>query len=863
MRLHRLEITDFKGIDHREVSFADTGVTVVNGANEAGKSSMIEALDLLLGERADSKKKSVKAVQPSGRDVGSEVTAELTCGDHRFRYFKRFNSRPETTLTILEPRREQLTGRAAHERVQQILDASLDNALFDALRLLQTTDPDIGGLADSSALSRALDLAVGSGQDSSGTADDDTALVDAVESEYRRYFTATGRETGELATARQAAAEADAEVTARRAARDAVAEAADELPAVDAELRALTDDLLHANEEVASAVAARAQARELVATVEHARTKVAQKQSALQLVERRREERTERDRQVNELAARVTADEATLADTVSAAETADREAAELETSLHGSRTERDRRRSELDAAVAAEAAASVRERIERIDRILAEVTAATTRREAFDAEVAKNPVTAAEVAEANRLSHAITAAQATVDAAAALIEVTALSDRPVEVDGAAIDGTVELTAVGQSVVEVPGVVRVVVQGAASTQALADELAAARRAADVLISRCGVASLDEIADRAEARAAAGRAATEIETAIRRLLDGSTPEKLTAMRDQLAAALPDDESVPELSAAELRVAERDLSDLIAKAERTAADRRAAADNARTRAELLAAGLERLRADLSEGRETLLTDRAKYSDEALDGAVATARADLDHVEGELDAAETEAECADIARLEAVCAEAEDRVARLRERERTLENRKVALRTQLELFRTENRLDELADAEAAASAAHDDLRRVSERAQGARVLHETLNRKRTESRSRYVAPFTACLEELAAPVFGESVRFEVDDDFTITSRTLDGTTVPVSDLSGGAREQLGLIARLACARIVDAADGVPVIVDDALGYSDPDRLASMTAVLGQAATSAQIIVLTCDPDRYALVPDATTIAV
>ena len=48
MKLHRLVLTNYRGIIHREIEFPDHGVVVVSGANEIGKSSMIEALDLLL-----------------------------------------------------------------------------------------------------------------------------------------------------------------------------------------------------------------------------------------------------------------------------------------------------------------------------------------------------------------------------------------------------------------------------------------------------------------------------------------------------------------------------------------------------------------------------------------------------------------------------------------------------------------------------------------------------------------------------------------------------------------------------------------------------------------------------------------------
>ena len=46
MELHRLVLANYRGIAHREIVFPDSGVVIVGGANEIGKSSMIEALDL-------------------------------------------------------------------------------------------------------------------------------------------------------------------------------------------------------------------------------------------------------------------------------------------------------------------------------------------------------------------------------------------------------------------------------------------------------------------------------------------------------------------------------------------------------------------------------------------------------------------------------------------------------------------------------------------------------------------------------------------------------------------------------------------------------------------------------------------------
>ena len=145
MKLHRLVLKNYRGIDHREIEFPDHGVVVVSGANEIGKSSMIEALDLLLESKDRSTKKEVKQVKPTNGDVGSEVTAEISTGPYRFVYRKRFHKKCETQLTVLEPRREQHSGDEAHDRVQAMLAETVDTELWHAQRVLQVSVDGGGG----------------------------------------------------------------------------------------------------------------------------------------------------------------------------------------------------------------------------------------------------------------------------------------------------------------------------------------------------------------------------------------------------------------------------------------------------------------------------------------------------------------------------------------------------------------------------------------------------------------------------------------------------------------------------------------------------------------------------------------------
>ena len=140
----------------------------------------------------------------------------------------------------------------------------------------------------------------------------------------------------------------------------------------------------------------------------------------------------------------------------------------------------------------------------------------------------------------------------------------------------------------------------------------------------------------------------------------------------------------------------------------------------------------------------------------------------------------------------------------------------------------------------------------RVGSRARAVQLLRTVMVRHRDTTRLRYVEPFRAELQRLGRPVFGPSFEVDIDTDLCILNRTLDGCTVPYESLSGGAKEQLGILARLAGAALVAKEDAVPILIDDALGFTDPERLAKMAEVFDTLGERGQVIVLTCTPARY-----------
>ena len=246
---------------------------------------------------------------------------------------------------------------------------------------------------------------------------------------------------------------------------------------------------------------------------------------------------------------------------------------------------------------------------------------------------------------------------------------------------------------------------------------------------------------------------------------------------------------------------------------------------------------------------------------SDEAIDSQLAAAEATLSTRVAELSEVQSQLAAQDPETVEELLLNSRAVRARLADELHDNEGRVRELRTKLSLLGEEGLSTQLDGAKS--ELAHLTVTRDQSeaRAAAAKLLYETFARRRTEAHHRYVAPFRQGIESLGRLVFGSSLEVELADDLSIWRRTLDGVTLDFADLSTGAKEQLGMISRLACASIVATDGGAPVIFDDALGWSDPRKLERMGAAISKAGRSCQIIVLTCTPGRYASVGDAEVV--
>lgn len=874
MKLHQIVLRNWRGVEERTVTFAPTGVTVVEGPNESGKSSLVEALDALFDHLDDSKKRDILAIKPVHKDAGAEVEAEIETGGFRFTYFKRFHKKPETRLTVTQPRAESLTGRDAHERAEAILGETVDIALWRALRIEQGQEVAQANLAGQRSLSAALDRAAGVAR----TGEAEETLFAAARTEFERYFTATG-------AARKETTAAEAEVV--RLETGLAQDRADLARLVaDVERSAQLDrEAVEAAGVAGETARAEVQHEERLRDVERLAIRVREAKVALDAAdlaardaESRATERAalvEEDRAAAEASRQLAAGDDLAAPAFDAAHReldaaeaalalASKIADEAERTATVRQQDSDWRKDALDLQLLGER----RSRIDAADAAAADAESVLTKNVVTD-EVLKKLSAAHLDAEKARAAFA---------AGSPEVHIRALADIEPSIAGAtrtlAAGAEATIPVAGSLALVLPGVAAIDVRTGSSASDLRDALEKRTRQFAESSAAAGVESLDA-AVRANAAWQAARRDLEARDGVLRdnlrdLTREQLAQKLTNLAPRVAgypsarvATIPIPTDFDE--AQDAARAAKSAQDAARKARAVAEKRREAARSEadrlrdeRTRTEL---GRERARTQALMSAARLREARAKATDNDVAHRVESTRearavAERLHLAGASrlsDAQpETARERAEIAR--AARKRADDRL-------RGIEDERIEVHARLK-ERGEAGLAERVDiTETKLERARDDLARRRVHATAARLLFETLDAERAVARKAYVAPLRAQIERLGRFVYGAGFSVDLSDELQIASRTLDGRTVPFESLSGGAKEQLGVISRLACALTVADDDGVPVVFDDTLGNTDPARIEAMGALLAIAGKRCQIIVLTCVPDRFRHVGAATVV--
>jgi uncharacterized protein YhaN len=125
--------------------------------------------------------------------------------------------------------------------------------------------------------------------------------------------------------------------------------------------------------------------------------------------------------------------------------------------------------------------------------------------------------------------------------------------------------------------------------------------------------------------------------------------------------------------------------------------------------------------------------------------------------------------------------------------------------------------------------------------------LLRDTLRTAESEAKARYLAPVTTRVEPYLR-VLLPGTNLMLDEDLHIARLKRNGVEEDFTRLSEGTQEQIAVLTRLAFAELLlDQGRPATVILDDALVFSDDDRIERMFNIMTRAAERLQIIVVTC----------------
>ena len=875
MRFLYLRVANYRGISAAEIKIAQTGITLVQGPNEVGKTSLGEAIGILFEFPDSSKHRVIEAIRPVHRDEGPEIELQAESGPYAFTYFKRFYRKPQTKLTITRPNPENHTGREAHERAEAILRETLDIDLWKALTIQQGDAIQQPVLANQTSLSAALDKVAG-GHPADPRVE---GLFDKVREEYSRYYTERGAERKELTESRKVQTDAQIEVARIEEAIRDLEQDIDRAATLQREL----GQLRCKEEELAKDVSLHTASLEEIGALESAlsaaRLKLETARKSEQVARRDKEARQGLIDAVAKAAKAHKDVEESSVMSLSALNHANGELKEAQTAYN----EADRVRRGMDALTVLRRAdfdyfnnmlhlEQLRERKERIDQ---------ARKNAAQAEdvLARNRVDNRALKAIQDAERAFLTANAQLETGAPSVLLRGLAECLLSINDSEVrlgKGEVRtLSVADRSRLTIPGTLDIEISAGSSTESLSRKVEEVQRILENACTVAGVASPDEARKAFEERREASRdveSKGQVEKEnLRDLTYDQLERKLRSLQkdvpEYLAKRVLEPAICPDLESAKKEWANAETVQRKANNEWETA--REALDAARsireglnTKHQETRVQLDLLAKDLKHAQENLEKARKSVPDDALEVNLSDAVRTVADEEANVDSAEVSLKAKNPERVKALAETAKGSLHTTQTRRAAAQTELTEVQTRLTIHGEEGLHEKLHMAQIRLERVEHENRSLFRRAAVAKLLFESMRDERDKARQAYVAPLKEKIEGLGRLVFDDTFQVDINEDLQIANRTLKGVTVPFDSLSGGTKEQLSLIFRLACSMIVAKDGGTPLILDDALGYTDPERLRLMGAVLAKAAKECQIVIFTCTPDRYGNVGEATVVA-
>ncbi len=877
MHITRLEVRHWRRHDHLLIDGLSERITLICGPNEAGKSTLAEALRFALFEPCKPVYDARKALQQRGGSEPPEVEVDLEVDGQYWRIAKRFLRRQQTRLS--GPAGRTLEGEEAERRLQELIGIAVPDAgrvtrdvdqrhlgLWPVLWLQQGQLAELGDAVTDGVRSRLSELVAREvGAVSAGPLG--ARALTLVEQEHERYWTgAAMRPTGEHGKALKEREAAQARRDQAQQALRGFETAASDLLQATRRLAELVPRQRRA-EEMAQAAQRRArQAEEQLRTLERERATLLTLRRALtdaeQTAARRAGLAEQLDRLRTELTASV-AKEAALAAMLDRAEQAHlRREAELAAAQQRTRSAQDDAERAGLAAERATLALRVAERgalQARLADLDAERRQAQTAADALPELTPRTVATLRDLAAAHR--------EACVQRDAAATAVVFQAERPVTVrwlaDGheqaaeIAAGGTFEGRTAGLGELHLAGIGSVRIRtGAGGAADLASAARTAGEALEQALRAAGVSSPDAAQAAIQARQealGAARAATAALAAALGLEPRADGDALAAAGARLQReAAADRARLDAMPAPAGPAGDPESARTAVQATRMAEqERRSALDE--SAAELKHLGRERSAAVTAHA---VHDERARSTGAELvllpaPEELARLRADAALRLGEavnretgLQAAWEELGGADAASIAEGAARS---ASHLQEQVHDTLRQRDRLRVELRTASDQDPAAALQEAAAESARAEERAAALERQAAAVRTLRATVIEVQKETRATLAAPVRGAIEPYLRRIFPRADLLLGDDDWRISGWSADAMEEPFEHLSLGAREQFALLVRLGLAEVLAQGRRLPLVLDDPLVNADLQRRAALLKALRHAARTLQIILFTC----------------
>ena len=832
-------------VDPVEITGIADGLNVLTAPNERGKSTVFDALHAVFFKDRKAWDRDIRSLVPhAGGDPAATVEIELA--GHLFRIEKRWNKGRRGDVRILSDGRVFRQADEAEAWIAETLKAPKDGGPAGLLWVRQGQSGLDGGDATQLARRDLLTSVAGEVETMTGGRRMDRAL-DWCRKERDRYLTKTGRPKadGPLKRAEDAA-------TSLQTRRDELEQRSGELRQELARRNELRRELADLDDPEAEAAR-----RKRLADAEALHTEAVRHHEALEQARQRelakgaeREREAERLAVLNRNLAERTAARAAFASArnderagSSAARAAEAAVSAAAATQETARLAAEAAAKTLQMALRVAASRTAEERRTELEQLLKRAEELRQNAEQA-AATAKAEIPEGVLAALEKLDEDLRVLQRTRDADGAAVTMAYAAGRS---DGVALDGTAlpdgeRVPIPDGATLEIDRLGRLRISpGRKASDASVVEAEAALAAA---LEDAGLGTLAEARESADRR----RLAEERQRDADAELAGVAPRGIDALRTQIAAlpeplegadGLPSVEQAQEQDAA-MRQALADAS------ERWNAER-SAGEQIQSQAARAAAVLE-----AAEGRqkraEALL---AEFEDpEAEKRRLETTVCQLTAAHGEAIRACTElvAKAPDLEAAGAALKRARSVATRADEDRHRVRIELSRLGAAIDLRAGEAVEEELADAVTRLDEAGRTLGELEFEIAVLTRLDEALQQARASARDRYVDPVLSELAPLVRLVWPEAeLRFDAD---AVLPSTLEraGTREQFAVLSGGTQEQIAVLVRLAFARmLVRGGAPAPVIFDDAIVFTDDDRIERMFDALTRQAQDLQIIVLSC----------------